>query len=349
MPQRSEKMYFEHTHMKLSSVQHQISMRDGVLAYPSPLSPPPSIPLSPSPSSDSKTNHAALFLIVVFAVFFFISGVLHFLVRFLMKNPSSLSQSNDNYPEVSTSDALERQLQQLFHLHDSGLDQAFIDVLPVFTYEEIVVGVAKEPFDCAVCLCQFSDNDQLRLLPTCCHAFHINCIDMWLLSNSSCPLCRGALVTPGVSIENSNFDFDDFGEDDESLDNGENKRIAIGKLGRRNGVLPVRLGKFRKIDNFDEVADVGETSSSNLDARRCYSMGSYQYVVGDTTLKVALIGDRIRSDMKLEKGLKLNSDPTNNGDTEGKKLTIGSKTDSYSVSKIWLWSKKGKFASSSDA
>uniref|UniRef100_A0A3Q7IUH8 Aminotransferase-like plant mobile domain-containing protein n=1 Tax=Solanum lycopersicum TaxID=4081 RepID=A0A3Q7IUH8_SOLLC len=44
-------------------------------------------------------------------------------------NPSS--QSN-GYPEVSSSDALQRQLQQLFHLHDSGLDQTFIDALPVF-------------------------------------------------------------------------------------------------------------------------------------------------------------------------------------------------------------------------
>jgi hypothetical protein len=48
---------------------------------------------------------------------------------------------------------------ELFHLHDSGsgLDQAFINTLPVFAYREIVVGSggdgAKEPFECAVCLC----------------------------------------------------------------------------------------------------------------------------------------------------------------------------------------------------
>ncbi|CBI32123.3 unnamed protein product, partial [Vitis vinifera] len=36
------------------------------------------------------------------------------------------------------------------------------------------------------------------------------------------------------------------------------------------------------------------------------------------------------------------------GDVEGKKISIGSKDESFSVSKIWLWPKKGKFPSSSD-
>ena len=50
-----------------------------------------------------------------------------------VKHPSSSASSQSNgYPEVSSSDALQRQLQQLFHLHDSGLDQTFIDALPVF-------------------------------------------------------------------------------------------------------------------------------------------------------------------------------------------------------------------------
>ncbi|KAE8716531.1 RING-H2 finger protein ATL46 [Hibiscus syriacus] len=103
------------------------------------------------------------------------------------RSPSSLSES-DRYPEMSGTDAYQRQLQQLFHLHDSGLDQSFIDALPVFLYKEIM-GL-KEPSDCAVCLCEFLEEDKLRLLPLCSHAFHIDCIDTWLMSNSTCPLCR---------------------------------------------------------------------------------------------------------------------------------------------------------------
>lgn len=78
-------------------------------------------------------------------------------------------------------------------------------------------------------------------------------------------------------------------------------------------------------------------------------MGSYQYVVGDTSLEVALKNERDNRDVKLVKSTESNQNRLVDGDDEGKKINIGTKTDSYSVSKIWLWSKKGKFASSSNA
>ncbi|KAF4376575.1 hypothetical protein F8388_025446 [Cannabis sativa] len=270
-------------------------------------------------------------------------------------HPSSSASSQSNrYPELSTSDALQRQLQQLFHLHDSGLDQAFIDALPVFHYKEIV-GL-KEPFDCAVCLCEFSEKDKLRLLPVCSHAFHISCIDTWLLSNSTCPLCRGTLFTPGYSIENPMFDFDDFQDDVRSNNNGiggytSQKTVEIEEtavVNNKKGVLPVRLGKFRKV-NAEETtggeSGIGETSSSNLDARRCFSMGSYQYVLDDSVLRVPFCTDR------LSKAIEQGNNPTtvDDGDMEGKKISSVSKGESYSVSKIWLWSKKGNFSTSTDS
>ncbi|XP_010441131.1 PREDICTED: RING-H2 finger protein ATL46-like, partial [Camelina sativa] len=206
----------------MSWVRFTIEQKDGNFAYPPPfykdpiLSPPS--PPPPPPSSGNRISPAVLFVIVILAVLFFISGLLHLLVRFLIKHPSATASSRSNrFPEISTSDALQRQLQQLFHLNDSGLDQAFIDALPVFHYKEIVAsgGGAQEPFDCAVCLCEFSEKDKLRLLPTCSHAFHLNCIDTWLQSNSTCPLCRGTLFSPGFSMENPMFDFDDIREDEE--------------------------------------------------------------------------------------------------------------------------------------
>ncbi|MFS7912842.1 putative transcription factor C2H2 family [Helianthus anomalus] len=156
-----------------------------------------------------------LFIIVILAVLFFIYGLLHLLFRFLTKhNSSSNSHRTNRFPEGSPSDGLQRQLQQLFHLHDAGLDQTFIDDLPVFMCNKVVG--ANEPFDYAVCLCEFSENDKLRLFPTCSHAFHINCIDTWLLSNSTCPLCSNTLFDPGFSMDNPMFDFDDPREADES-------------------------------------------------------------------------------------------------------------------------------------
>lgn len=364
---RQQSWVFEHTHLKMSWIQHHINQKDGVLTYPPPVSlsftPPPPYgketnPLPPSSSSGARISPAVLFIIVILAVLFFISGILHLLVRFLIKHPSSSasSQSNNNnsrYPEMSESDALQRQLQQLFHLHDSGLDQAFIDALPVFLYKEIV-GL-KEPFDCSVCLCEFAEKDKLRLLPVCSHAFHINCIDTWLLSNSTCPLCRGTLFTPEFSMENPMFDFDDTREEDGFPCNRENrfpsrpKTVDIEEIVVEKGVFPVRLGKFRRLDNGAAEIDVGETSSSNLDARRCFSMGSYQYVVGDSNLQVSLCPDQDDRNGMLLKRTELNGNLSVEGDMEGKKISSATKGDSYSVSKIWLWSKKGKFASSSHA
>ncbi|KAL2903194.1 RING-H2 finger protein ATL46 [Bienertia sinuspersici] len=241
-----------------------------------------------------------------------------------------------------------------------GLDQAFIDALPVFQYKEIV-GL-KEPFDCAVCLCEFSEQDKLRLLPLCSHAFHIDCIDTWLLSNSTCPLCRGALYTPGLAIENPVFDFDEL-RDDDGVDNNH-KGVEIEIVSEKSKrVFPVRLGKFKstsnEVVNQEEVLengkrDVGETSSSNLDARRCFSMGSYQYVVADSVMQVALCPNRPSNggvESKIIKGSRGGQNGNFNasiGDAEARKINIGTKNESLSVSKIWLWSKKGKFPNSTN-
>lgn len=345
---REPRWLSEQTHLKSSWVQYH---KDGVLTYSPPISGVTGSfqrqPSAPSPTSGNKISPAVLFIIVILAVLFFISGLLHLLVRFLVKNPSSSAEFDGN-PEASSSDALQRQLQQLFHLHDSGLDQAFIDALPVFMYKEIVG--PKEPFDCAVCLSEFLEKDKLRLLPTCGHAFHINCIDTWLLSNSTCPLCRGALFNGGFSIDNPMFDYDGLGEEDGYPQNGDNgisisqKTSELKEIVVEKGTFPVRLGKFRKLNNLT-VQWEGETSSSNLDARRCYSMGSYQYVVGDTNLRIALNSRRNAGDARHVKSRFQDPHLSHDAEGDGRRIGIGAKTDSYSMSKIWL----GKFASSSDS
>ncbi|KAE8781983.1 hypothetical protein D1007_44730 [Hordeum vulgare] len=48
--------------------------------------------------------------------------------------------------------------------------------------------------ECAICLAEFAPGDEVRVLPTCGHGFHAACVDVWLLSNSTCPSCRRALV-----------------------------------------------------------------------------------------------------------------------------------------------------------
>ncbi|XP_073035719.1 RING-H2 finger protein ATL46-like [Primulina eburnea] len=307
----------------------------------------------------SKLSPMILFIIVVLAVVFFILALFHLLIRFLLKQRSP---NLTNYQETSTSGSFQRQLQHLFHLHDYGLDQADIDLLPMFLYKEIT-GL-KEHFDCAVCLCEFSEQDKLRLLPSCSHAFHIDCINTWLLSNSTCPLCRGVILAPGLSFENPMFFCDDSKETEcgssrfasfvgvPSLlkDKQDDTNAAINE----KRVFSVRLGILKSAisDSRIKGSEVGETSNSSLDDRRCFSMGSFQYVVADSELQVALSYREHEAegsgDVKGRVGHSGNF--TSHGDATGgggKKITCGTKGESFSVSKIWQWSKKSnKFPTS---
>lgn len=57
--------------------------------------------------------------------------------------------------------------------------------------EDIGLGVVET--DCVVCLCPVSPEDKIRVL-SCDHGFHDHCIETWLQSSSTCPLCRNPVV-----------------------------------------------------------------------------------------------------------------------------------------------------------
>ncbi|KAK1287767.1 RING-H2 finger protein ATL70 [Acorus calamus] len=40
------------------------------------------------------------------------------------------------------------------------------------------------------------DSDLLRVLPDCGHLFHVKCVDSWLRSRPSCPICRRCSPLP---------------------------------------------------------------------------------------------------------------------------------------------------------
>ncbi|KAJ4956996.1 hypothetical protein NE237_013779 [Protea cynaroides] len=71
-----------------------------------------------------------------------------------------------------------------------GLDESVLKSLPTFVYSSATDGGGDEVLECAVCLSEFEEDEKGRLLPQCNHSFHIDCIDMWFHSHSTCPLCR---------------------------------------------------------------------------------------------------------------------------------------------------------------
>ncbi|CAI9114516.1 OLC1v1015257C1 [Oldenlandia corymbosa var. corymbosa] len=73
-----------------------------------------------------------------------------------------------------------------------GLDPSVLKTIPIVVFsnenqKELKVGGGLE---CAVCLCEVSEGEKMRFLPKCKHGFHVECIDMWFQSHSTCPLCR---------------------------------------------------------------------------------------------------------------------------------------------------------------
>ncbi|XP_024926034.2 RING-H2 finger protein ATL46 isoform X4 [Ziziphus jujuba] len=330
----------------MSRIPYKLKQNDANLVYPSTLPPlyAVSIPSesanngqesTPSSSSHIRISPVLLLFIIILAVIVFISGLVHLLLKFLIKrSPSSPIYQSNRFPETSGSHALQRQLQQLFRLHDSGLDQALIDALPVFYYADIV-GL-KEPFDCAVCLCEFSNQDQLR----------------------------STLLNCGFFMENPMFNINSqdsreipswFPSDADNRHSSNQKSLVTEEAVGEKRVFSVRLGKFRSLnDGVESGGRVGETSSCSLDARRCYSMGTFQYVVGDSNLQVALHNDSGSingggaSDVKLVKDEVHQGKFSVNGDLEGKRISHRPKGDSLSVSKIWLWSKKSRCPNSSN-
>ncbi|KAJ1259452.1 hypothetical protein BS78_10G156400 [Paspalum vaginatum] len=65
--------------------------------------------------------------------------------------------------------------------------------LPPFMYSRLVRHSGKGAAgwtECAVCLGVIQVGAMVKLLPACSHVYHRDCIDLWLSSRSTCPLCR---------------------------------------------------------------------------------------------------------------------------------------------------------------
>ncbi|KAG8373410.1 hypothetical protein BUALT_Bualt11G0021400 [Buddleja alternifolia] len=111
----------------------------------------------------------------------------------------------------------------IWYIRTVGLPQSVIDSIAVFRYKDgegLIEGK-----DCSVCLNEFEEDESLRLLPKCSHAFHLPCIDTWLRSHKNCPLCRAPVlvntdtVTARVDPVETNTMGSGLGEEDRAVIN----------------------------------------------------------------------------------------------------------------------------------
>ncbi|KAI8000877.1 RING-H2 finger protein ATL74 [Camellia lanceoleosa] len=70
-----------------------------------------------------------------------------------------------------------------------GLDPLVVESFPVLTFP-IDGEVGFDITDCHICLEDFLQGDNVRVLPACRHIYHIDCIQTWLTRDTQCPDCR---------------------------------------------------------------------------------------------------------------------------------------------------------------
>ncbi|KAI3665071.1 hypothetical protein L6452_43688 [Arctium lappa] len=118
--------------------------------------------------------------------------------RTFQKRSRTRSHGNINTNETHHDFVDEEHGSIVFHpiwlINTIGLDQLVIDSIGVFKYKKGNGFMDGSDSDCAVCLGEFQDEESLRILPKCNHAFHVSCIDTWLRSHKNCPVCRAPVV-----------------------------------------------------------------------------------------------------------------------------------------------------------
>ncbi|XP_063988853.1 E3 ubiquitin-protein ligase RNF38 isoform X1 [Diachasmimorpha longicaudata] len=117
--------------------------------------------------------------------------LLHFLAMFSNPPLSPYSQTELSSPESAETENYEALLslaERLGEAKPRGLTRAEVEQLRSYKFN------AENPHgdqtNCVVCMCDFEAPQMLRALP-CSHEFHAKCIDKWLRSNRTCPICRG--------------------------------------------------------------------------------------------------------------------------------------------------------------
>lgn len=143
-----------------------------------------------------------------------------------------------------------------------GLDASVISSLPVFKF---CPETHPEGVECAVCLSEFEEGETGRVLPKCNHSFHIDCIDMWFQSHSTCPLCRAPVEPAPVQLTRSDVVID-VCEPELVLDSSSEEEMNRSELefsssssSKQSSYVGVTVGRS---ESDSERFVAGESSSS---------------------------------------------------------------------------------------
>ncbi|GAB4841708.1 hypothetical protein Ancab_022430 [Ancistrocladus abbreviatus] len=237
--------------------------------------PPPNMP-----TSSSSFPVLAIAVLAIMATALLLVTYYIFVIKCCLK-----WQQADPFSQLSLSPARQNEdplmaYSPAMEIH-RGLDEWVIRDIPTFQYksrEEEVDGSGGERSfrGCAVCLNEFQDREMLRVLPHCSHVFHLDCIDIWLMNNANCPLCRSSIsgakrssidriVAPSSSPQEMQQLSGRIINDDEDfvvLELGEEREISRENVLQSRGHSPrkteQKTGSSKKHRNFHRVSIMGD-------------------------------------------------------------------------------------------
>ncbi|KAK9124049.1 hypothetical protein Sjap_013651 [Stephania japonica] len=94
-----------------------------------------------------------------------------------------------------TNSAVPQLNQQIGETGNELHKKKLVESIPIVTYSKSKDGQFRvDHNECAVCLGELEEEEMVRLMPSCRHAFHAACIDQWFSSRSNCPVCRSPIV-----------------------------------------------------------------------------------------------------------------------------------------------------------
>ncbi|KAF6166825.1 hypothetical protein GIB67_005701 [Kingdonia uniflora] len=256
--------------------------------------PPLPPPLVEDPSKQSISATVIILLIVFLGGFFVLVSYFAVIAKICSSCWKSSRRSQDDLGHTHDDFIGENHGtvgdHHIWFIHTVGLDESVIKSIAVCKYKKgdgLVEGT-----DCSVCLGEFKEDETLRLLPKCSHAFHVPCIDTWLGSHTNCPLCRAPIVCNNSTVGDSSSDslglredaqvgsfvseFDRSGEvgdrdvrDEKELQDGRRDIDIIEKMG-----MPFPLSKY-DVRALSDLVDKHRVVDNGMEpVRRSVSMDS---------------------------------------------------------------------------
>ncbi|KAK1412247.1 hypothetical protein QVD17_33338 [Tagetes erecta] len=217
--------------------------------------------------SSSSSSSSSIIIIIIISSIILISAIIYILIRFF---PTPSNHFNVNITENEHNHTISIQ-------NNNDLEK-LLNTLPLFTFSSLTGKIPAG--DCSVCLSKFENTDQLRLLPFCCHAFHAQCIDVWLNSNQTCPLCRSTVNHTEADLLKKQYSF----------------RIEIGSISQRRGSSELDRRSY-SVGSFEYVIDDGYEIPVESTNRRAVSDS-----VDKESMVLEVSGENLEADIGVNGG-----------------------------------------------